>query len=279
MHKVDISVLRAVPETLLIPLAARMIAAERHPDLGFHDSEACRIGKEIGFDPVRFSDDAGSMRGAVARALWFDRVVSAFIRANPDGLCVSIGSGLDDRPARIRLPTNGIDWFDVEFPEVARLRTALIAPRANVQCLVVDNADPDGWLASSPWRNGRRTLVLAEGVLMYFAPADGERFLRRLVEAARTRSASLDLVADFATPIMVRNSHRHPSVRQTGARFAWAVARPQDVTAIAPGLALIEEADIARRAGLMTRVVSWLFRFITGRPAYFAAHYRLSLGR
>lgn len=187
-----------------------------------------RIGEEIGFDPARFSDDVGSMRGAVARALWFDRVVSAIIAANSDGPCLSIGSGLDDRPARIGLPTIGIDWFDVEFPEVARLRTALITPRANVQC--------------------------------------------------RMRSASLDLVADFAAPIMVRNSHRHPSVRKTEARFVWAVARPQDVTVIAPGLELIDEADIARHTGLLTRIVSWLFRFVTGRPAYFAARYRLSLG-
>lgn len=278
MQRLDASALGAVPETLLIPLAARMIASDRYPELGFRDPEARRIGERIGFDPARFSGDVGSMRGSVARALWFDRIVSAFVAANPGGLCVSIGSGLDDRPARIGLPAQGIDWIDVEFAEVIGLRENVIARRANVRGLAVDDADPEGWLAALPWTPGRPALVLAEGVLMYFSPDDGERLLRRLAAAARQQAASLDLLADFATPIMVRNSRRHPSLSAMRARFTWGVGRPEDISAMVPGLQLIELGDIARQSGVMARTMSIIYRLCTGRPVYFAAHYRLPAG-
>lgn len=132
----------------------------------------------------------------------------------------------------------------------------------------------NAWLKLTPWREGRPILVLAEGVLLYFTPTEGERFLRRLSEAARARSASLDLVADFATPFMVRHSRRRPSVSQTGARFASA----EHVPVIAPGLRLIEEADINRQAGGLAWAINTLSRVFTGKPIYFAAHYRLPAG-
>lgn len=276
MSDVSVSNLAAVPETLLIPLAARIVAPQRYPAFGFADREAKRIADQIGFDPARFSGDVASMRGSVARALWFDRVVSAFLAANPEGLCVSIGSGLDDRPARIGLQTSGVDWVDVEFAEVARLRDALIAPRPNVRCVIVEDADPQSWLSSVPWTTGRPALVLAEGVLMYFSPEDGERLLRRLTAAVRERSASLDLAADFATPVMVRNSRHHKSLSATRARFVWGVGQPADLTTIAPGLAVVEVGDIPRQSGLKARTLSALYRAFTGRPIYFTAHCRVT---
>jgi O-methyltransferase involved in polyketide biosynthesis len=275
MDRPDVTNLGVVPETLLIPLAARMIAPERHPDLGFRDVEAERIGARIGFDPGRFADDTGSMRGSVVRASWFDQIVSAFVAAHPGGLCVSIGSGLDDRPARIGLPES-ITWIDAEFAEVVRLREMLIAPRPNVRDLTIDGLEPGAWVNKLPWDARRPALVLGEGVTMYLAPADGQALFRSLGEAARVRSASLDLVADFASPFMVRHSRRNPSLAKTRASFTWALRRSQDVATIVPGLSLVEEADIARRCGALSWTVSRVHRLITGRAIYFAAHYRLT---
>lgn len=154
MNTLGIASLGTVPETLLIPLAARMIAPDRHPDLQFRDGEAARIGTALGFDPARFADDTGSMRGSVIRAQWFDRIAGAFIAANPTGLCVSIGSGLDDRPARIRLPAT-VDWIDADFAEVVRLREALISRRDNVRIITVSETEPLAWIDGIGWQPGR----------------------------------------------------------------------------------------------------------------------------
>jgi O-methyltransferase involved in polyketide biosynthesis len=273
MNSRGLESLGIVPETLLIPLAARMIAQDRHPDLQFRDSEASRIGAALGFDPARFAGDTGSMRGSVIRAQWFDRITETFITSHPSGLCVSIGSGLDDRPARIRLPAT-LDWIDADFANVVRLRDTLIARRANVRTLTVMETEPLAWMDGINWVPERPVLVLAEGVSMYLAPALGEDLVRGLVERAGRNRASIELAADFASPVMVRHSRRNPSIAKTRASFLWAVARPEAVGEIAPGLALVEADDITRRCGAVAWTMATMHRLLTGRPVYFCGHYR-----
>jgi len=273
MNNQGIASLGTVPETLLIPLAARMIAPDRHPDLQFRDGEAARIGTALGFDPARFADDTGSMRGSVIRARWFDRIAGAFIAAHPTGLCVSIGSGLDDRPARIRLPAT-VDWIDADFAEVVRLREALISRHDNVRIITVSKTEPLAWIDGIGWQPGRPALVLAEGVFMYLAPATGEDLLRRLVDRAAESGAPFELAADFASPVMVRQSRRNPSLAKTRASFHWAMARPEAVEAIAPGLTLVQHVDIAKRCGTLAWTMARLHQLVTGRPVYFCGHYR-----
>ena len=45
--------LSGVPETLLITLAARLVAARDNPDLGFVDPAARAVGDALVFDPGR----------------------------------------------------------------------------------------------------------------------------------------------------------------------------------------------------------------------------------
>lgn len=45
-----------------------------------------------------------------------------------------------------------------------------------------------------------------------------------------------------------------------------------------PGLQLIELGHIARQSGVMARTMSTIYRLCTGRPVYFATHYRLPAG-
>jgi O-methyltransferase involved in polyketide biosynthesis len=273
MTELTTDALTGVSETLLIPLAARMIAPTRHPDLQFRDDEAIRIGAALGFDPGRFADDTGSMRGSVIRASWFDRIARTFVERHPDGLCLSIGSGLDNRPARIGLPAT-VDWIDIDFAAVVRLREAVIPRTDNLRTLTASEAEPLAWMDAVGWSAGRPVLVLVEGVMMYLAPAEGVGLLRTLVARATDAGAPVELAADFASPLMVRQSRRNPSVAQTGARFHWAVARPEAVGQIAPGLTLIAQGDVMRRCGISFRVIAVLYRLLTGRPIYFCAHYR-----
>lgn len=273
MTKLATDALTWVSETLLIPLAARMIAPSRHPDLQFRDNEAVRIGAALGFDPGRFADDTGSMRGSVIRASWFDQIARTFVGRHPDSLCLSIGSGLDNRPARIGLPAT-VDWIDVDFAAVVRLREAAIPRADNVRTLTVSEAEPLAWIDTVSWSAGRPVLVLAEGVMMYLAPAEGGGLLRTLVARAADAGAPLELAADFASPLVVRQSRRNPSIAKTRARFQWAVAQPEDVGRIAPGLSLVEVADVMRRAGALSWPAAILHQSLTGRPLYYCGHYR-----
>ncbi|WP_395396597.1 class I SAM-dependent methyltransferase [Novosphingobium sp. BL-8A] len=265
--------LAGVPETLLIPLAARLIAHRRNPDLHFADPAAEAVGKAIGFDPDRFSHDKASMRGCVARGQWFDRIVNDWLNDNPHGLVISIGSGLDTRANRL-LPPPGVDWVDIDFPEVVSLREAYVPTLANVTSLAADGTDVPGWGNSIPWHHGRPVMMIAEGVSMYLQPQQALSWLRELSARAEERGSGLTVALDLASPLMVSQSHRHPSVSKTGAVFSWGVKRPVDLTTAVPGLRLIETYDIARQCGLPSLLVASAYRLLTlGRPIYSCAKF------
>ncbi|MCJ2188276.1 class I SAM-dependent methyltransferase [Novosphingobium beihaiensis] len=265
--------LSGAPETLLITLAARLVASSQNADLGFADPAAEQVGAALDFDPARFSDDRASMRGSIVRAQWFDAVVRRFIAANPAGLVISIGSGLDTRANRIA-PPEGIDWIDIDFPEVTALRERLIPPLDRVRSMAADGTAVAEWAPALPWHPGRAVLVLAEGVSMYLTPQQAESWLQGLTEAAASRQSGMTLALDLASPLMVRQSHRHPSVSQTDARFQWGVRRPEDVCDLADGLALADSYDVASNSGTASRIAAAIYRVVTGgRPVYSCARF------
>ncbi|RKF17635.1 class I SAM-dependent methyltransferase [Altericroceibacterium spongiae] len=270
--------LSGVPETLLITLAARVVASSQNADLGFVDPAAERIAASLKFDPGRFSDDHASMRGTIVRAQWFDGIARRFIEAQPDGLVISIGSGLDTRANRIAPPA-GVDWIDIDFPEVTELRDRLVPPLGRTRNLAADGTAVATWAQTVPWDAGRATLVMAEGVSMYLEPREAATWLRGLTDAASARQSRMTLALDLASPLMVRQSHRHPSVSKTKARFQWGVRRPEEVNSLAEGLVLSESYDVAAHSGTASRIAAAIYRAVTrGRPIYCCARFEYGTG-
>lgn len=265
------STLTGVPETLLITLAARLIASRHNPDLRFADPAAEAVGKALAFDPDRFSHDKASMRGCVVRGQWFDRVVADFLGRHPQGLVISVGSGLDTRPNRLKAPATS-DWVDIDFPEVVALREAYVPSLPNVTALAADGTDVSAWIDAVPWHRGRPVMMIAEGVSMYLQPSQAMSWLSALAAQAEGRGSPLSLALDLASPLMVNQSHRHPSVSKTGSVFSWGVRKPQDIMSAIPALRLSETYDIARQCGLPSFLVASAYRLLTlGRPIYSCA--------
>ncbi|MEH3104996.1 MAG: class I SAM-dependent methyltransferase [Sphingomonas phyllosphaerae] len=262
--------LSGVPETLLITLAARLVAARDNPDLGFVDPAAQVVGEALAFDPARFAGDRASMRGSIVRSLWFDGVARQFVTEYPHGLVVSVGSGLDTRANRI-VPPPGITWIDIDFAEVVALREALVPSLPNVRHLAGDGIEVAEWTKRVDWEQGRPLLVLAEGVSMYLDPGRGEAWVRDLVEEARHRASPLTFALDLASPLMARHGRRNPSVGKTTAAFLWGVPSPADLSRLAPRLTLAAIYDVASRSGAMSYIISNLYRLVTGRPVYSCA--------
>lgn len=272
----DTSTLSGVPETLLITLAARLTAARQNPDLHFVDPAAEAVGRALAFDSERFAGDKASMRGSVVRGQWLDGVVAEFIQEHPHGLILSVGSGLDTRANRLS-PPPGIDWIDLDFPEVVALRNALVPALPNVRALAADATDVAAWSGSVGWEEGRPVLVVAEGVSMYLDPIRALSWLQALAAKAVVRGSALWLALDLASPLMVAQSHRHPSVSKTGAKFSWGVRRPEEVSRAVPELRLVETYDVARHCGAASAAIAFLYRVLTlGRPVYSCALFRNS---
>lgn len=261
--------LDAIAETLLIPLSARALANELNSDLGFQDVVAAYLFERLEADPRRFAGDAASMRGSVVRALWFDWTITRFLTAFPQGLVVSMGSGLDARAQRVGcVPVGCGAWIDIDVPEVIALRQSLLPPAESVRDMAADLGETD-WLPSLGWREGQPAMFLAEGVLMYLERDRAENLIAAISATAARLNARLELVFDYASPWMVRKSHRHPSVRKTAAKFHWALKRPSDLARLDPRLRLVEDYDgVMLQSGTLPMIFGRLHRLLLGRLVY-----------
>lgn len=269
---ISVAGLGDVAETLLIPLAARALAPTLNPDLCFRDPIAEDTLARLDTAPERFIGDRASMRGSIVRTLWFDRTAAAFLRDHPGGLCVSLGAGLDRRADRIgieRFPEAA--WVDLDVEPVIAIRQQVFGVAGKAVDMAADLIAPN-WPAALPWPAARPAFFLAEGVLMYLQPSNAEALFRQLARASDARHAPIHLAFDYASPWMVRNSARHPSVRKTKARFHWALARPADLASIDPRLTLVEQADITASSGRVPALMGMVHRLLTGREIYACAH-------
>lgn len=271
--KISMACLDDIAETLLIPLSARVLAPRLNPDLGFRDPMAEALFGRLDVDPGRFVGDRASMRGSVVRARWFDKVARAFLDRHPDGLVVSMGSGLDARAQRIGYrPRNGGAWIDLDRPEVVELRRTLLPVAPSVGDLAAD-LNETGWLQQLPWRQGQPALFLAEGVMMYLEPRGAEGLVRAIGKMADQRGGAIELAFDYASRWMVRNSGRHPSVKKTNARFSWALDRPSDLENLDRQLCVAEQSDITAKSGTLPALMGKLHRLFTGREIYACARF------
>lgn len=262
LPEISLARLRGVTETMLITLAARVLAPEQEPDLGFRDRTAEAIAARLGFDPARFAADRKSMRGTILRARWFDRVIEAWLMRYPATLCLSFGSGLDMRQNRL----NNIDaalWYDIELPETLTLREHVRTPGMIGTGLASDELGAGSWLGALPHSQGQPILFFAEGVLMYLPPEIVWRLLARLRDFAAARKAPLGIVFDYVSPFVSRHAHSNSSVRQTGARFDWSLRQLHEVSSRVPGLVLREDYDLARDISWGTSCASRLHALLT----------------
>jgi O-methyltransferase involved in polyketide biosynthesis len=123
--------LTPVQEVLFLPLYMRAVdARSRNPILGDTVSAWLVDTLDYDFSQLRRVPNPVVLVHAV-RAKILDNAVNRFTTQHPDAVVVELGSGLDTRAHRCDPPT-GVDWYDVDFPEVIRLREWFQIGRAHV---------------------------------------------------------------------------------------------------------------------------------------------------
>ncbi len=58
------------------------------------------------------------------RAATFDNLTTRFLSDHPDAVVLQVGCGMDSRAFRVNPPA-GVEWFDVDYPDVIDLRRQL----------------------------------------------------------------------------------------------------------------------------------------------------------
>jgi O-methyltransferase involved in polyketide biosynthesis len=233
--KIATNRLRGISETLLFTLYMRYKESVR-PGGKITDPRYAQLIERIDFDFSIYDDVPDDFQiGIICRSIIFDSVVRAFITGHPDATVVSLGPGLDFTYERV---TNGrIHWFNVDLPEVIRLRRLLYPPVGRMRQIAASVLD-FSWMEQIP--QNVPVFFLAEGLLVYLPQQDVQALLIRLAETFPGSELILDAYSNFYIR-HAKQTATHPFLRRMAALWQWGVDDWQTIEAWHPLIRLIQE--------------------------------------
>lgn len=231
--------LSSVQETLLLTLHARAIDSKApNPILGdtLAAAVADRIADDTCYEFAKLKLKPSLVASTALRAKKLDDVIRQFITTHPDAVVVDLGCGLDTRLARCTPPA-GVDWFDVDFPEVTDLRRRYLPDRSHLVATDITAAD---WSQVLP--DGRPTMIVSEGVLPFLPGDSFQAMIRQLTTRIRTGELALNGYTRFAAWAMKYNA----SIKALGIDAAQGFDDPREPEHWNAGLTLVAEQLLTR---------------------------------
>lgn len=239
--------LEGVQETLLIPLLARAKETKAdHPRI--KDKYAVEMIKKLNCDWNRYEGNS-SWQGVIARTMILDRETEKFVAEHPNGVCISIGCGLDTRYHRIRHAK--ITWYNLDFPEVIALRKKLLFERKKVRYIAKSALDIS-WV-DEVLDDGKDVLIILEGILMYFTEIE----VMQLMHMIKNRFPNCTILAEIMNPFIAGQTKHHDTVKRTNAKFHWGIRSGKEMEKLCEGLRFEKEwnlFDELRDQGLLFRM-------------------------
>lgn len=106
-----------------------------------------------------------TMVSSVARSVNMDRRIRRFLAAHPDAAVVSVGCGLET--TYWRCDNGRALWFELDLPEVIRVRGELLSPGQR-QVLIPGDMFDYSWIERVKEHGERPTIVVVSGVFHFF---------------------------------------------------------------------------------------------------------------
>jgi O-methyltransferase involved in polyketide biosynthesis len=248
--------LTGAPQTMLATFYAKALDADLENSI-LGDRFAKEIVDRIDYDWKKTAITAANSPSVTTRSAHFDNWARQFLAVHPKAVVLHLGCGLDSRVFRID-PGPDVEWYDVDYPDVADLRKQLYPARDHYHVIAASVTDP-AWFADIP--RGRPTLMVGEGLTMYLTEEDGVALLRRVVEHA----PSGELQFDAFNALGIKSQWTNPVVRRARATLHWGIDGPDDILDAVPGVRLLAwvsaiESDTFKRLPgyyrLMVKVMS-----------------------
>ncbi len=196
-----------VPDTLYIPLAARIYCTELFPEY-FSDKTSLAFKDRIPQSIIKGSSEY-NMISSVARYYNTDAMERDFVRRNGESTIIHLGTGLETAYCRLNcLPAH---FYDMDLPDVIELRRKLL-PQQDNETLIPGDLFDISWADAVP--KDRPVMILILGVLMYFH----EEEILDIISKMKTVFPGAELVFDATTTKGLRYTNRY--VKKTGNRSA-----------------------------------------------------------
>lgn len=242
------------------------------PILG--DRYAKEIVERIDYDWKKTTITARRAPSVTTRSAHFDEWTRKFLVAHPRSAVLHLGCGLDSRFFRVQ-PGPDVEWYDVDYPEVAALRTQLY-PSADHYRVIAASVTDAAWLADIP--ADRPTLLIGEGLTMYLTERDGIALLRRVVD----RFGSGELQFDAFNWLGIKSQWLNTVVRRSGSTLHWAINGPDDIVNAVPGVRLLAwerwfESDTFARLPRSSRILGKLMSQVQA-AANMSQYHRYAFG-
>jgi len=222
--------LSGAQQTMLATFYAKALDADLpKPILG--DRWAKEIVDRIDYDWSKTSITKANSPSVTTRSAHFDNWARQFLAVHAEATVVHLGCGLDARAFRLD-PGPGVEWYDVDYPDVIDLRRQLFPSRDNYYVNAASVTDP-AWLADV--RSDRPTLMIGEGLTMYLKEDEGVALLCRIVDTFPSGELQFDAFNRLGIKLQWMNA----VVRRSGSTLYWGINGPDDIIEAVPGVRLL----------------------------------------
>jgi len=248
-------------ESLFLTLGSRALDSRLPaPFLGdtLSDETVTRTGYQLDRFPqlaTTVLDQRSKVFDVAVRTKMMDRMVRDFVRREPDAVVLDLGAGLDGRFTRVAPPA-GVDWYDIDYPEVIELRRKVLPHFENAHDVGADLTDPD-WLRGIP--GDRPAMIVADGLMLFLAQDDFVSLLRRLTAHFPSGELILNAYTSWAMWTFKRSRAMAPIA---GGIANPGLNDPKKLEKWVNGLTLVDELLLTRTAEVaeLPRLARWSFR-------------------
>ncbi|MCK4959089.1 MAG: class I SAM-dependent methyltransferase, partial [Planctomycetes bacterium] len=229
--KISVMKLNGVPKTLLIPLRGRYLETKRHDGI-IDDPMSVEIIDSIDHDFAQTELPWDGQMLMAARTEILDEAVNKFIGENPECVIVNLGCGLDTRIHRV---DNGrILWYDLDLSESIEIREKFVDQTARLKFIAKSVLD-FSWV--NDVAKDRKTLFIAEGLLIYFSEEDVKDIFKTIQE----NFPDSEIIFEAYSHLMKKAWHKHPHIKKAFSMFKWGIETGKLIEKWDKGIRFIQE--------------------------------------
>lgn len=236
----------SITETLYIPLVARATETKRDNPI-VYDLKAVEIIDQLDVSNKTVDGGEISTLGILARTKVIDEEVQKKLTANPNTTVINLGAGLDTRI--FRLHNDVVKWYDLDLPKVITLRGRFIGENERIRFIAKSVLDTS-WIDDIDTSESNNIIIIAEGLLMYFAAEDVRQIFHSLARHFPDADMYFDVVHSYFVGKKISND------------FLWGLDNAADIEKIHKNISLIDSWStgnlLKERQALFFRIMNVL---------------------